>query len=612
MSEQDLNSTGGVHAQLSCRALKALLVYFRRLRGPEQLGAAIASAGVGLDEEFLLDEDNWVEFDVAQRVLDALTDASGDPLFPRRAGHITASRDVIGGGYSLLRSFGTPRMCFRRAVEISSVYNRVGTFEVQRLTGSQLALTYRSRVPEPNRRFCELRLAQFESFPTLWGVPPARGRETTCQTRGDPCCTYQLEWVNPPRLWRTLVGGALLGAAGLAAEGPWLALAGGIAGALAGTAFEYRAQVRQRDEIIREESGDVVRFAQSLTRRFEEIQELNRTLESRVDSRTRELKETAAELEKALARARELDQLKTRFFNNLNHDLRSPLTVITGALTNLAIAPDVRQNAARSHLVDLALRSSSRLEAMINDLLELGRIEGGARNLDLSRVDLVEVVREVVEVSQPFAAGHGLLLTADLPAQALEVDVDVSKIERVLMNLLTNACKFSPAGKRVSVRVADADDKVAVAVTDQGIGIPRDERARVFERFVRGSSAEHQMVKGVGLGLSVVREFVGLHGGVVTLQSEVGQGSTFTVYLPKLQARPGRRTRIRGRGQQFARLLPDVPPPAARPRGIDPAPPPTPVPAAAEGAPVARQAPEGAPGADAMPSDAAHRAPTSP
>jgi signal transduction histidine kinase/CheY-like chemotaxis protein len=234
-------------------------------------------------------------------------------------------------------------------------------------------------------------------------------------------------------------------------------------------------------------------------------------------------------LEVANKQLRELDKAKSDFFANLSHDLRSPLTVILGPLSAIVNDPRGLDGQQRAYL-DHALRGATRLDAMINDLLELARIDAGVGKLELSRIDLAELAEGLVQASRPYAASRGVVIELDAPPYPVMSDVDADKMERVLMNLLSNACKFSSAGT-VTVRVRE-EAGVVVSVSDFGRGIALDDVPRLFNRFSRGKDESTRRTSGAGLGLAVVKEFVELHGGTVSVESELGKGSTFTVRLP--------------------------------------------------------------------------------
>ena len=542
---EERSPRGAFDAEVSCRSLRALLTYFRKLGGQERLEAVIAGAGLtpGVTLTYMEEENTWLSFADSQRLLDALTEASGDKRFPYHAGLNLMSRDVLGSTYILVKALASPRRCYRTLIENNRAFNRVGTFTIQRLHRRRIVFTYRSSVVEPNGRLCEYRQGQFSSFPTLWGLPPARVWEHTCQVKGDGCCTYEFEWVDRTSSLSILAGAVtggglaawlpallLAGTGGLPSLG-WLITGGAAVGGLVGSQLESWRRLHWQSSVLIEQSQEFMQTVTDLQNANIDLQNANITLEQRVRERTVDLERTSQDLKVALARQLELDQLKTRFFTNINHDLRSPLTVVTGALTSLL---NRQTGAARQrHFLEMALRSASRLETMINDMLELSRIDAGEGRLELARVDLKQVLEELLQDTQPYAASLEIKLIFRLPDRPLLLDLDVSKIERVVMNLLSNACKFSPAGSTITVHLEETVEGARISVEDQGMGIAPEDCSRIFERFVRGSGEEHRRVRGTGLGLSVVKEFVELHGGKVSVTSKVGQGTTFLVQLPR-------------------------------------------------------------------------------
>jgi len=173
-------------AQISNRILKSLLVHFKSLRGDAELRQAVeaASLGQGVDLAYLEDISNWVSFEDGQKLIDSLSERSKDPSFARRAGRITATRAILGNGWTILKAFGSPRTCYRETAARSRFFSRAGDFQVVELTRSHVVMSYRSRLPERNRHFCEYRMGQLESIPTIWGLPPAKGSERSCQVTG--------------------------------------------------------------------------------------------------------------------------------------------------------------------------------------------------------------------------------------------------------------------------------------------------------------------------------------------------------------------------------------------------------------------------------------------
>ncbi|HET9380830.1 MAG TPA: SpoIIE family protein phosphatase [Streptomyces sp.] len=226
----------------------------------------------------------------------------------------------------------------------------------------------------------------------------------------------------------------------------------------------------------------------------------------------------------------ELDRAKTTFFSNISHEFRTPLTLIMGPVEELrrrfdGAGPRVRDELEAVH------RNSLRLSRLVNSLLDFSRIEAGRMQARYEPVDLSAVTAELSSVFRSAVDRAGLAFEVDCPALGEPVHIDRGMWEKVVLNLLSNALKFTFEGSvRVSVR---AEDGHAVAtVADTGIGVPADEMPRLFERFHRIETARSRSNEGSGIGLALVRELVGLHGGTITADSTPGRGTRFTVRLP--------------------------------------------------------------------------------
>ncbi|MDP2313675.1 MAG: response regulator [Pseudomonadota bacterium] len=260
-------------------------------------------------------------------------------------------------------------------------------------------------------------------------------------------------------------------------------------------------------------------------------------LEARVRARTADLaaEKEAAESARATvaaqaARLLEVDRLKTTFFADLSHELRTPLTLVIGPLEDVR---DGRHGAippAAAAQVGLAERNARRLFGLVNQLLDVVRLDVGALRLDRVPQDLAALVSGVVEVHEPLAQRRGVALVSEIPDALVVADVDRREIEKVFTNLLGNALKFTPPGGTVRVTLT-ADATVArVVIADTGPGMVPAVRERVFERFY--SARESTVQPGTGIGLSLARELTERHDGRLEVDSTPGAGSTFTVVLP--------------------------------------------------------------------------------
>jgi PAS domain S-box-containing protein len=237
------------------------------------------------------------------------------------------------------------------------------------------------------------------------------------------------------------------------------------------------------------------------------------------------------ELRRVAADLSEADHRKSEFLATLAHELRNPLAPIRTGLDLLRMAPRDLEATARVHaMMD---RQLGHLIHLVDDLLDIARITRGKIELKREAVDLKTIVQMALETSAALIDSHGHRLDVDLPAEPLPLEADVTRMVQVLSNLLNNAAKYTPAGGRVTLAAWREDGHAAVAVSDSGIGIPPEAIGSVFEMFtqVRGSLDRAQ--GGLGIGLSLVRRLVELHGGRVSAFSAGrGRGSTFTVRLP--------------------------------------------------------------------------------
>jgi two-component system phosphate regulon sensor histidine kinase PhoR len=228
---------------------------------------------------------------------------------------------------------------------------------------------------------------------------------------------------------------------------------------------------------------------------------------------------------------RRLQRIRAEFIDNLSHELRTPLTTIsllaeTAGLDAVSASPRLRERIAKIEV------ETGHLIQMVNELLDLSKIESGSVPLLLDDVDLIRVARSNAERLKPFAERQGLRLAFDLPARVSPVRGDEDRIGQVLINLLHNAVKFSPNGGKIVVGVREADGEVVVWVQDPGMGVPRADKARIFERFYKVDRARVRGRGGTGLGLSIARHVVEMHGGRIWVESEEGEGSTFSFAVP--------------------------------------------------------------------------------
>jgi two-component system NtrC family sensor kinase len=230
-----------------------------------------------------------------------------------------------------------------------------------------------------------------------------------------------------------------------------------------------------------------------------------------------------------ITRLKELDRIKSEFVAIVSHDLRTPLTTIRGYVSLLPrVGPlnDVQQDfVARVEL------SMDGIVDLIDDLLDIGRIEAGI-DWAMTAVPLQRVVREVAERLRPNADMHQQTLSVSVPNTSLVLG-NQRRLEQVVANLVGNAIKYTPNYGKIDVALREDDGFLVLQVSDTGIGISREDQHRIFDKFYRVESEATEKISGTGLGLSIVKAIVKKHSGRVWVQSELGQGSTFTVLLPR-------------------------------------------------------------------------------
>jgi signal transduction histidine kinase len=229
-----------------------------------------------------------------------------------------------------------------------------------------------------------------------------------------------------------------------------------------------------------------------------------------------------------------LSEMKNDFVSNVSHELRTPLASIRVFGELLRLGRVENQDKVREY-GEYIETESRRLTQLINNLLDFASIESGRKSYKFERVDVSELVSETLKTFGVRLRQHGFRVVFDGPAGPLPpVRVDPGAIAQSLSNLLDNAVKYSyqTGNKEIRVALRREGDAIAISVQDHGIGIPRDEQKKIFDRFHRVGTGLVHDVKGSGLGLSIVQHIVQAHGGQVTVESRAGEGSTFSILLP--------------------------------------------------------------------------------
>jgi PAS domain S-box-containing protein len=226
-----------------------------------------------------------------------------------------------------------------------------------------------------------------------------------------------------------------------------------------------------------------------------------------------------------------LDRAKTEFFSNVSHEFRTPLTLMLGNLEEvLCKNGNMQENRPR---LEIAHRNSLRLLKLVNTLLDFSRIEAGRQNIDIEAVDLCSLTRDLASTFRSAIENAGLKYIVDCDQTIGSVPVDREMWEKIVLNLLSNAFKFTFNGEiEVKLQIAD-QQSVFLAVRDTGVGIPPSEVDKIFDRFHRVASTQGRTHEGTGIGLALVKDLVQMHGGLISVESTLGEGSVFTVTIPK-------------------------------------------------------------------------------
>lgn len=268
---------------------------------------------------------------------------------------------------------------------------------------------------------------------------------------------------------------------------------------------------------------------------YHEIEALNVSLEDKIAKRTHELSTINAALEASHRRLQELDRVKSDFLLNVSHELRTPLTAIKGSVDNMLDGITGPLSEAQQRYLMRIQANADRLVRMINDLLDLARIEEGRVQVIPTYFSLSGLTSELLDTLRPVASEEGLALQLADGADPLIVYADRDKVGQVLMNLLGNAIKFTPSGGIVNVELEEEEEEpfAIVRVSDTGDGIPPEELPHIFDKFYQVQLGRQAKAKGTGLGLSIVKSLVELQGGSIRARSQVDHGSTFTFTLPR-------------------------------------------------------------------------------
>ena len=246
-----------------------------------------------------------------------------------------------------------------------------------------------------------------------------------------------------------------------------------------------------------------------------------------------QLEQATEKLQASNKKLMTLDELKTQFFANINHELRTPLTLILAPLGPMAEGQMGRITAKQKETIATIQNNGFKLLKLINNLLDLTKLEEGKMRLKIKAVDFIEYVNALLSLVKPLADRKRITLYFQHPSAAMEITIDPEQFEKVVLNLLSNAIKFTPEGGRITVYLEDGVADITLIVEDTGIGIPADMLESIFDRFSQVDGSPSRSHEGTGIGLSLAREIVRIHGGRIRAESEIKKGSRFIVSILK-------------------------------------------------------------------------------
>lgn len=262
-----------------------------------------------------------------------------------------------------------------------------------------------------------------------------------------------------------------------------------------------------------------------LKRAEEALAKSHAELESLVEARTHELSEANEGLKQAL-------RAKSEFLAHMSHELRTPLNSIVGFSELLLDKPQDKLATELREYAQYVYESGRHLQALVDDALDLSKVEAGHMELRISTVDVAELLRSSILMVQERADQQGVSLSCDCDRKLGTMAADARMLKQIMLNLLSNAVKFTPDGGQVGARAEKGKDGVEITVWDTGIGIAPEDQERIFEEFQQVDSSYTRKYSGTGLGLSLTKRLVELHGGTIRVESEPGQGSRFTFTIP--------------------------------------------------------------------------------
>ncbi len=489
----------------------------------------------------LEDETAWVSLEFSEALLTKLAEAYGGPEFLHRAFRMIFTTRYGGALLPMFKAFGSPAFTYNQAANLSSRFQKVWKVEPLESTPGFFRMRMRRLEGAPAMRsylMCYGSSAQLAAVPTMFGLPPAKVEHPKCMLRGDDACVYDVTYQEPARHYWSRIGfvfGTVFSTLTFwTSDLPYwyfFALICGLGFWALGRVFELKRDVAHMVEDIATHNDALERSARANEERFNELLEAKAQVDEKVEQRTAELRKTSQRLAQTLERVQSLSNAKAEFFANVSHDLRTPLTLITGPLDDMVA--DREPPGGNRAAIEALQRNANRLLALINQLLDLSKLDTGKIELKRTMIDLAELTRDVVASFSSGAKAKAVELRFEAPPTSKPAALDPIWIESILSNLIINALRFVGSGGWICVRLIERDAELVIEVQDNGQGISPKDLPYIFDRYAQVGSYRTRR-GGTGIGLAVVREAARLHGGDVRVQSELGKGTLFTVQFPRV------------------------------------------------------------------------------
>lgn len=245
-----------------------------------------------------------------------------------------------------------------------------------------------------------------------------------------------------------------------------------------------------------------------------------------------QLEQYQKEIEKQIKQLKKLDKIKSNILKITSHELRTPMSAIKGYIQMILKGKLGGINEEQKKSLEVVLRNANRLDHLIQDILDISRLDGGTMRFIPEKTNVKTMVKEIVETMLPTANIKQITINTKVEKHLPDLTVDQERVEQVIINLLNNAIKFSPDNSKINVNVRKDEDHVSFEVEDFGRGIPQDQQDNIFNAFYQIRSDEDKKLNGVGLGLAISRGIIIAHGGRIWVESTLGKGSKFTFTLP--------------------------------------------------------------------------------